>query len=169
MTAIELRMQWLKNRSRGFRALSDDEVFAIVNFTFLWTLFEARVLDHAASATRIAERVAEWDAAGSLNPASYGPELAYFRSRYFAAGAFSAHFDGLNLRTNDNSQLVRDVLAATRHEPRDTVTALLIISLRFRNNLFHGLKWEYDLEGQLANFTNANAVLERVLERHGNL
>ena len=46
---------------------------------------------------------------------------------------------------------------------------MLIIVWRFRNNLFHGEKWAYQLQGQLSNFTHANAVLMRLLERHGQL
>tara|TARA_B100000614_G_scaffold111617_1_gene100153 strand:- start:1007 stop:1162 length:156 start_codon:yes stop_codon:yes gene_type:complete len=46
---------------------------------------------------------------------------------------------------------------------------VLIIVWRFRNNLFHGEKWAYQLQGQLSNFTHANAVLMRLLERHGQL
>ncbi|CCE97846.1 Hypothetical protein SFHH103_03354 [Sinorhizobium fredii HH103] len=44
-----------------------------------------------------------------------------------------------------------------------------MIVWRFRNNLFHGEKWAYQLQDQLSNFTNANAVLMRLLERHGQL
>jgi hypothetical protein len=40
---------------------------------------------------------------------------------------------------------------------------------RYRNNLLHGVKWQYKLQGQLGNFTTANDVLMRVLERHGAL
>ncbi len=46
---------------------------------------------------------------------------------------------------------------------------MLIIVFRYRNNLFHGVKWEYELAGQLSNFTTANSVLMKVLDRHGDL
>ncbi|MET4218881.1 hypothetical protein ABIB00_004102 [Bradyrhizobium sp. LB14.3] len=38
-----------------------------------------------------------------------------------------------------------------------------------RNNLFHGAKWAYGLRDQRENFTHANNVLMRLLERHGQL
>jgi hypothetical protein len=38
-----------------------------------------------------------------------------------------------------------------------------------RNNLFHGAKWAYGLRDQRENFTHANTVLMRLLERHGQL
>ena len=39
------------------------------------------------------------------------------------------------------------------------VAVILIVIYRFRNNLFHGVKWEYELRGQLDNFNHANQVL----------
>ena len=47
--------------------------------------------------------------------------------------------------------------------------ALLMIVWRLRNNLFHGAKWAYGLRDQRENFTHANSVLMRLLERHGQL
>lgn len=44
-----------------------------------------------------------------------------------------------------------------------------MIIWHFRNNLFHSEKWAYQLQGQHANFTHANAVLMRLLERHRHL
>jgi hypothetical protein len=49
------------------------------------------------------------------------------------------------------------------------MTAILIIVFRYRNNLFHGVKWHYRRHGQLANFIVANEILMKVLERHGKL
>ena len=53
--------------------------------------------------------------------------------------------------------------------PRERVLTVLLLIWRLRNNLFHGEKWAYGLQGQLANFTHANVVLMRVLERHADL
>jgi hypothetical protein len=47
--------------------------------------------------------------------------------------------------------------------------AALIIVLRYRNNLFHGIKWQYKLFGQLDNFETANAILMKTLDRYGRL
>ena len=49
------------------------------------------------------------------------------------------------------------------------MAAILIIVFRYRNNLFHGAKWRYNLKDQLGNFTVANNVLTKVLDRHGGL
>jgi hypothetical protein len=50
----------------------------------------------------------------------------------------------------------------------EIVSAVLIIVLRLRNNLFHGVKWSYGIKGQLENFRNANIIdlhQDRVGER----
>jgi hypothetical protein len=40
----------------------------------------------------------------------------------------------------------------------EVAAALLIIVYRLRNNLFHGVKWAYEIQGQLENFNHGNAV-----------
>lgn len=52
---------------------------------------------------------------------------------------------------------------------RVIASAMLIIVLRFRNNLFHGVKWQYELASQLDNFETANHVFMTALEQHGQL
>lgn len=160
---------WLEAHVPGFEHLSDAERSAIGDFTLLWTLFEARVLATRGSAQRISDAVESWEQAGSSDEASCDAELAYFRDRYFANGDFTHHFYGLNLRANDRPALVRAVLNASDNHPRNRLIAMLIIVLRYRNNLFHGVKWQYNLAGQLDNFSHANSVLMRALEQHGNL
>ena len=46
----------------------------------------------------------------------------------------------------------------------EVAAALLIIVYRFRNNLFHGVKWAYEIRGQFENFSYANAVLMQAIE-----
>jgi hypothetical protein len=96
--------------------------------------------------------------------------LAYFRQRYFANGVFTYHFDHLHLRPNDQIPLIRSVIDGSNNDPCRRVATVLIVILRYRNNLFHGMKWQYDeLAGQLDNFTNANNALMTALEHYGQL
>ncbi|MGI6855160.1 hypothetical protein [Mesorhizobium sp. 1B3] len=75
----------------------------------------------------------------------------------------------LKLRPADHLDLVRSVLDGSNNDPHDRLLTVLMIVWRFRNNFFHGEKWAYRLQGQLQNFTHANAILMRLLERHGQL
>ncbi len=159
-------IDWLEEYAPGFQALSKTERRAITEFLFLWSLFEAKVLNEHGSANVIAASSARWARNGQLTAETFGQELAYFRDRYVADGQFSYHFDHLHLRVNDAAGLVRRVLNGEDGAPGNIAAAVLIIVYRFRNNLFHGLKWSYQLEGQLENFMHANKALKRAIELH---
>lgn len=161
--------EWLLQRAPGFAALPENEQTVIIDFTFLWSLFEAQVMGNHAQSVRMRTKVDEWQAAGTLEPERYDAELAYFQQRYFAQGEFTHHFYHLHLRKCDQRDLVQAVLSGNINDGHNRLVALLMIVWRFRNNLFHGEKWAYQLQDQLQNFTHANAALMRLLERHGNL
>lgn len=158
--------KWLEDRAPGFADLPEADRRAIFEFTFLWSLFESQVMGKFAQAGLIRAKVDKWAGAGSLNASLYDAELVYFRSRYFADGKLTYHFDFLFLRSSDHPELVKAVLEGANNDPRDRMLALLMIVWRLRNNLFHGAKWAYELRDQRENFTHANSVLMRILDRH---
>jgi hypothetical protein len=162
-----LSEQWLDARAPGFRHLPDADRRVIFDFSFLWSLFEAQVMENFARADRIREKVDAWAANGTLQIDHYDGELAYFRDRYFADGGLTYHFPHLDLRQSDHPALVQAVIEGVNNDPRDRMLALLMIVWRLRNNLFHGAKWAYQLRDQRTNFTQANSVLMRLLEQHG--
>src|SRR5690606_23256918 len=84
----------------------------------------------------------------------------------FADSALTHHFPFLALRPSDHPDLVQAVIEGANDDPRDRMLALLMIVWRLRNNLFHGAKCAYGLHDQRENFTHANSVLMRLLERH---
>ena len=160
-------IEWLCEKAPGFSELSDKERAAIMNFSLLWSFFEAKSLQTNASANRILSLIHKWASDGRLNFSPFAPSLTYFCDRYFSHGTATEHFCGLNLRRNDNPDLVRAVLKRENTNPADCIAVLLIVVLRLRNNLFHGIKWAYGIRGQLDNFTNANAALMAALEIQG--
>jgi hypothetical protein len=162
-------MEWLQANAPGFNHLAKDEQAAITDFALLWSLFESRVLNTHGNVKAICDAVKAWQNAGMLDADAIDAELAYFRQRYYANGAFTYHFDHLHFRAPDREPLVRAVIDGSDTDPRSRVAAVLIIVFRYRNNLFHGVKWQYKLQGQLGNFSTANDVLMKVLERHGAL
>lgn len=162
-------MEWLIAKAPGFSLLSKHEQDAIADFTLLWSLFEARILNARGNAETICNAVEKWRVAGALDAGAFATEIAYFQKRYFAQGDFTHHFGHLHLRPPDREQMVRSVLDGSNSEPRDLVATMLIIIYRYRNNLFHGLKWQYELKGQLGNFSAANDALMKILEKYGAL
>lgn len=151
----------------GLEEIPHDDLAAMFNFTFMWSLFEAQIMTTNARADRLCAKVAEWHAEGTLNAFQYDQELTYFRQRYFADGDFTHHYYHLHIRATDQPDLIRSILDGSNNAPEDRVKALLLIVWRLRNNLFHGQKWSYLLQGQLNNFVHANKVLIRILEDHG--
>ncbi|MGF7151889.1 hypothetical protein FHS96_005557 [Sphingomonas zeicaulis] len=160
---------WLRDKVLGFAQLSRAELDAINGFAFLWGLFEGRVFPNGAGATAICDAVQRWHDEGLLNAAEFEEEIGYFCARYSENGQHSPRFSRLELRRNDKPELVAAVVAGATNDPVERVCAMLIIIYRFRNNLFHGLKWQYRLAGQLDNFRTANGVLTKLLLRHGRL
>ena len=157
---------WLEARAPGFHELPDADRRAIFDFAFLWSLFEAEIMEANARVDHISAKVDAWAAEGALEADTYDTELGYFRDRYSTAGELTYHYPHLGLRKSDHPELVEAVIQGANNAPRDRVLALLIIVWRLRNNLFHGAKWAYQIKGQRGNFTHANAVLMRALERH---
>ena len=82
-------IDWVQEYAPGFQALSEAERRAITEFLFLWSLFEAKVLNERGNANAIVESSARWDRGGQLTVETFGQELAYFRNRYVADGQFS--------------------------------------------------------------------------------
>lgn len=162
-------MTWLLASAPGFARLREDERAAIADFALLWPLFESRILNTAGSATSICAAVAAWQKKGDFDAATFDPELDYFRHRYVGPHGFTEHFDGLNLRLNDRAPLVRAVLDGHENDPANRVACVFIIILRFRNNLFHGVKWQYRLADQHENFATANSALMKALDLYGDL
>lgn len=154
---------WLEARVPGFVDLTPPEREAIFNFSLLWSFFEAAALNTNASTGRIIATVQRLAQEDKLTSELFDQRLLYFRNRYYENGNPTHHLPRLNLRDNDNPELVYAVLKGERNDLVSKVSALLIIAYRFRNNLFHGVKWNYGIQGQLDNFVNANLVLMAVL------
>lgn len=144
--------EWLQQHAPGMPQLTAAERAAISDFSIFWSLFESFALDNSASAERILRTTRSWCDSGNLTAQTFAPHLDYFRGRYFQNGLETAHFAHLNLRGNDMIDLVRRVLQGQSEGVAQDSAVALIVVYRFRNNLFHGMKWEYALQGQLENF-----------------
>jgi hypothetical protein len=159
---------WLNLNAPGYEELGPDEKAALQDFSLLWSLFEAQVLNTAASAKSIQDKVNSWFDAGLIEPAEIEQFKLYFVDRYADNGELNYRFDHLHLRRGDKPELVQAVLKGEDDNAANLLVALLIIVLRYRNNFFHGIKWAYGFRGQLENFREANNLLIKVLEINRN-
>jgi hypothetical protein len=153
-------VEWLRLTVPGFDELSEEERAAIRDFAMLWSLFEGAVLDargNAGALVAIVNRLHERDA---VNLATLDAAVAHFRGRYYANGGFTFAFDQhLHFRNNDHRPLAEAFVSGATNDPPEMLQGLLIIVYRLRNNLFHGVKWTYRIQGQFENFRHANAIL----------
>ena len=150
---------WLEIHAPGYDRLSHEERTEIKDFALLWSLFESRVLNENASTVRILDAVTLLRTQNRLNIDPFAAPIAYFFARYYDGENFTPYFAGLQLRNNDQPELVKQVLSKQVVDDASTLATLLIIIYRLRNNLLHGHKWSYEIRGQRPNFENANAVL----------
>ena len=150
---------WLSQNAPGFDSLSTEERQAIADFALLWSLFEAEALATRGSATAIISATGQWRAQSRLDPLPFQTSLSYFKSRYYAQSSPTQHFHDLNFGSKDRKPFVEGVFSGSDSDPSNCVPALLIVVYRLRNNLFHGVKWAYGIQGQLQNFDHANQVL----------
>lgn len=155
-------IEWLV-ATQGLGGLHPDELEAIRDFTLLWGLFEGKAMATEGSPSKVVAATERMQLPDPLPPGMTGA-LAFWRDRYWQQGAVTPAFDALRFRANVYRTLTADVLSGARHDRRDIVKALLLVILRLRNNLFHGVKWQYLLNGQLHNFTHANRVLMSAID-----
>ena len=148
----------------GVANLLPEEHEALQRFTLLWTLFESQALESNASVRKISDKVANIEPA-IIDNAWFEECLAYFCNRYVEDGKTNYRFENLQLRNNDNPELVRAVLTGEDIDPASQLLACLIIVYRFRNNFFHGIKWAYGLQDQLDKFTHAASLIGNYLEK----
>jgi hypothetical protein len=134
---------------------------AIMYFALLWSLFESKFCNERASAEAICNKCQAIEE--SLNNNIFNVFLDYFKNRYVTEEGFNEKFDALNFRRHDKKALVERVLKSETNNTIDIASALLIIVYRLRNNLFHGLKWQYNIQGQYSNFDISNQLLIKMI------
>ena len=150
-------MEWLI-ATQGLQGLDEQEFDAIRDFTLLWGLFEVRAMGTRGSQNEVVAAVGRMALQDPL-PEAFTTALAFWRYRYWENGGPNASFDALHFAVNQHRTDALAVLSSSNNNPAAVTTALLQIAMRLRNNLFHGVKWQYRLRDQLQNFKNANDVL----------
>lgn len=154
--------RWLEHNAVGYDQLTLEERVAIKNFAFLWSYFEATCLNKSASASAIAQLCADMAAKVTLVLDDYRPAIGYFSKRYFNGSGTTPEYDGLRLPNDDQRNMVLKAISDKNATDVEVLAGILVIIYRIRNNLVHGEKWAYGIQGQLSNFNHANNVLMAV-------
>lgn len=153
---------WIANQDYGFNRVSDEERKLASDFAILWTYFEAQVCDTEATPPKLKALAREIGTAEALDPAPIQDAMAHFRNRYIQNGEPSHHFTDLHF-LEKYAQPVWSILASDYKDMATELEAALLIVHRYRNNLFHGVKWAYSLRGQEDNFSHAIQLLKAII------
>tara|TARA_R110002012_G_scaffold55315_9_gene141203 strand:- start:4391 stop:4903 length:513 start_codon:yes stop_codon:yes gene_type:complete len=160
-------VEWIATHVRGGQHLTEETLALVADFTLIWALFEGTeahgedviVVDELKS---IAERVSHDFSVQRLDEF-----VAFWSDRYIADGSTNHRFDRLNLTHRPHRTLVENVLLKSDDSLVNKIHAILLITYRLRNNLFHGAKDIQHLDGQRENLRYASDLLKTVLEASG--
>lgn len=156
-------LAWLEQKVPEFAQLPDKDKSEIQDFSLLWSFFEGNILNGQANVSSIRTYVESLATNGAIDSIDFNEYLAYLRDRYFKNGSYTENYQYLYMERSGNPPEVDQML----REPSNTKTVLLIgclvVVFRLRNNLFHGDKWKYQLQGQYTNFKQANLLLIKLM------
>lgn len=149
----------------GFNNLAPEEVAAIQDFMLLWSAFEAEMVNSHADGPALVDLARRIGNPVQHQLGGIEAELAYFRDRYWQNDTTTAL--AANLKLDYYKPPVKKIaygfLSGSEHDAAEVLAGLLLVIYRLRNNMFHGPKWAYGIQGQVDNFTKSSAVLKWVL------
>jgi len=158
--------KYLEKKGLGYEHLSEGERKAISNFSLIWSLFEAQLLEESASPKKIIAKCKEWNERAGIDEQTIDEYLFYFQDRYTENGEPTYRYEHLHLRNNDEPDLILSVLKGEIDDLQSKLACCLIIILRFRNNYFHGIKWAYQFADQKENFDRSCNLLTACLDKY---
>jgi len=157
---------YLEKKGMGSESLSEPERKAISNFSLIWSLFEAQLLEENASARKIVAKCQVWGNNPGIDSEHVNTYLDYFKNRYVLNDETTYRYEHLHFRGNDQENIVKGVLLGEINDDVHKLACCLIIVLRFRNNYFHGIKWAYQFREQKENFETSCNLLADCLDRY---
>ncbi len=157
-------VHWLEEQVAEFGNLKDEEKSEIIDFCMLWSFFEGRYLNENGNVNSIREFATKFEKNGGFTKLKLDECVKYFVDRYVADGEFTHSHESLYLEKSGNPPEVNQMLKEVSSTTSEKLIGCLVIIYRFRNNLFHGVKWQYNFLGQLDNFTHANKLLMKLMQ-----
>ncbi|WP_250255122.1 hypothetical protein [Chryseobacterium sp. Marseille-Q3244] len=161
---------WLQNFLTEESVKPDfNKIENVKNFTILWNLFERFFCDKEGSLSKIQLKLTDLKQRGYiLPPQSFDVPYNYFRERYITNKQTNLIFEKLDFRDTKTEETfkesLKNCLEGETTVDYDKLSALLIITSRFRNNLFHGSKNIAKISEQEESFAQLNSALMSLLD-----
>ena len=142
--------------------LSPKLIQSIVNFTLVFSLAEQKLMGGYGSIGRT-HQYAETLIDEHGMDVNVG--FVYFHKRYITSHDADYRLDSLCPDKPKDRKKVYGALVKDNPSSKDKAEAVLNVCLRLRHNLFHGNKWQYQLEGQEGNLDTVTALLSDYLNK----
>ncbi|EKE25236.1 MAG: hypothetical protein ACD_5C00242G0003 [uncultured bacterium] len=155
---------WIAENIRDGQNIDDATYQSIADFCVIWALFEGTELHGIEVAVDELKNVA---IRVSPNLQNVQGILDYWKNRYVEEGQTNNRFEHLHLNHAPHRNLVSKVLTEADTNQVNVVHALLLITYRLRNNLFHGVKDITRIRDQIINLNNASEFLKNILLASG--
>lgn len=157
-------IEWLRPKIANFGSLTQDDVKAITDFALIWSFFEGIALDNHANCREICKNVDSW-VCRNVEYDFMRPALQYFKDRYYKEGRLTDNYYGLNLKGGDWIDIVQGVMTGHYSDNSTSLKACLIIVYRYRNNLFHGVKWNSNVIDQIRGLYLSGQLLMSTMDK----
>lgn len=157
-------MMWLERKVPQFSSLGQDEREAIYDFSFVWSLFEGSVLNCHCNVREIRQLASNLEQRNKLGDIQLAPYIVYLQNRYYVDGRLTSPYKHLHVERSGNPAEVVEMLCNQSCVEAVRLIGCLVVVFRLRNNLFHGEKWRYQLQGQLDNFRHANEFSRSLMD-----
>lgn len=157
-------LTWINEYTCAKTPINTETFEPILHFSLMWNLFERDACKKEANPITIQKAVCDAFAKNKLSLSSFQEHLAYFQDRSQCEKmTISRYLDALKMRDVNARHLVTGVLSSSLTDPNNVVYALLLITHRIRNNLFHGEKEIALLHSQVGLFRTVNSLLATYL------
>jgi hypothetical protein len=156
---------WLRSNLRGYSELGDEIRPAILYFSVAWSLFEYRAIGGGDIRQGLNAFVADQiplDA--EMRP--FAPAIQHFIKQYVKEGDTNDAFDSLVKNNPGYDKDISPALLGKDSSSRGQILALLYTIYCLRNNMVHGLKWEWGYQNQLENLDESIGVLNVLLDEY---
>jgi hypothetical protein len=131
-------LNWLKKHNQTTR-LNKKRLNSLMTFTLMWNLFEFNYFNEENRLTPTSLKRLALSMREAIIPDKYLKFIQHFRNRYIEDIEEGKNkFDNLQLNNIDKDFVFTTLINCSPKE--NIITALFLISHRFRNNLFHGRK-----------------------------
>lgn len=156
---------WLGKNLKGYSELGDEIRPAILYFAVAWSLFEYRAIGGGDVRQGLNEFVADRiPLHAEMRP--FAPAIQHFIKQYVKEGDTNDAFDSLVEKNKGYIENIRPFLLGKDTSTRGQILSLLYIIYCLRNNMIHGLKWEWGYQNQLQNLDESIGVLNVLLDEY---